>query len=452
MPKASILLVDDEANIRRSLEMILSAAGYAIAEAASAKEAEQKLAQQRFDLMLLDIVMPDMDGLEFLKRVNALPARPIVIMVSGNATIENAVAATREGAYDFIEKPVTKDKLLLTIKNTLAQKQLAEENVRLRREVISRFEMIGASAALKKVHEQIARVAPANTRVLILGESGTGKELVARAIHEASERAQQAFIKVNCAAIPEELIESELFGHEKGAFTGATTNREGKFQQAHRGTLFLDEVGDMSLKAQAKVLRVLQEGEFERVGGSQTFRVEVRVLAATNKNLEEEVKLGKFREDLLFRLNVVPIYLPPLRERKEDIATLLEHFTAHYCKENGFRLKSFSPEAMQRLREYHWPGNIRELRNTAERLVIMTPSEQIHASDLPLSLQTPATNKLGAFQPGVTLREIRDRLEREYIQSCLAATQGNMSQAAELLGLERSNLYKKMRALGMEEK
>ncbi len=452
MPHFSILLVDDEANIRRALEMILSAAGYAIAEAASAKEAERKLAQQRFDLMLLDIAMPEMDGLELLKRISALPERPIVIMVSGNATLENAVAATREGAYDFIEKPVTKDKLLLTVKNALAQKQLAEENVRLRREAGGRFEMLGESAALKKVHEQIRRVAPANTRVLILGESGTGKELVARALHEASERAAQPFIKVNCAAIPEELIESELFGHEKGAFTGATANREGKFQQAHHGTLFLDEVGDMSLKAQAKVLRVLQEGELERVGGSQTFRVDVRVIAATNKNLEEEVKQGKFREDLLFRLNVVPLYLPPLRERKEDIAVLIEHFTALYCKENGFRPKTFSPEAMQRLREHHWPGNIRELRNTVERMVIMTPSEQICAGDLPLSLQTPATSKLGAFQPGVTLREIRDRLEREYIQSCLEATHGNMSQAAELLGIERSNLYKKMKALGIAEK
>jgi len=452
MPKAKILAVDDEPNIRRSLEMILSAAGFAVEEAASAKEAEQKLAQQNYDLMLLDIVMPEMDGLEFLKRLRDLPARPIVIMVSGNATIENAVAATREGAYDFIEKPVSKDKLLLTIKNALAQKQLVEENARLRREISSGFEMIGDSAALKKIHEQVARVAPANTRVLILGESGTGKELVARAIHEASERAGRPFIKVNCAAIPEDLIESELFGHEKGAFTGATATREGKFQQAHQGALFLDEVGDMSLKAQAKVLRVLQEGEFERVGGSQTLRVDVRVIAATNKNLEAEVKAGKFREDLLFRLNVVPIYIPPLRERKEDLALLMQRFTAHYCKENGFRLKTFSPEAMERLREYHWPGNVRELRNTVERMVIMTPGEHITPSDLPLVLQTPATNKLGAFQPGVTLRDIRDRIERDYIQSCLAATNGNMSQAADLLGLERSNLYKKMKALGMEEK
>lgn len=452
MAQAKILIVDDEPNIRRSLEMILRAAGYALVEAASAQEAEQVLAQHEFDLMLLDIVMPEMDGLEFLKRLRERPARPTVIMVSGNATIENAVAATREGAYDFIEKPVTKDKLLLTIKNALAQKRLAEENLRLRREVSARFEMIGASSSFAKIHEQIARVAPTHTRVLILGESGTGKELVARAIHEASARVRGPFIKVNCAAIPEDLIESELFGHEKGAFTGATATREGKFQQAHHGTLFLDEVGDMSLKAQAKVLRVLQEGELERVGGSHTTRVDVRVLAATNKNLEEEVKRGAFREDLLFRLNVVPIYLPPLRERREDIATLIAHFTAHYCKENGFRLKAFASEAVERMCAYRWPGNIRELRNTVERLVIMTPGDKISAGDLPLSLQTPATNQLGAFQPGVTLREIRDRVEREYILSCLEAAQGNMSKAAELLGVERSNLYKKMRALGIEEK
>ncbi len=450
MSLANILLVDDEPNIRRSLQMILNSAGYALSAAASAAEAEKRLAEQNYDLMLLDLVMPGVDGLEFLKRLRDLPSRPAVIIISGNATIENAVHATKEGAYDFIEKPVSKDKLLLTIKNALAQKQLAEENVRLQREVKGRFEMIGNSPALQKVHEQIARVAPTSTRVLILGESGTGKEMVARALHEASERAAKPFVKVNCAAIPEELIESELFGHEKGAFTGATASREGKFQQAHQGSLFLDEVGDMSLKAQAKVLRVLQEGEFERVGGSQTHRVEVRVIAATNKNLEEEVKRGAFREDLWFRLNVVPIHVPPLRQRPEDIPVLVQHFTAIYCGENGFRQKVLAPGVLEKLSQYAWPGNIRELRNLVERLVIMTPGEQITAADLPLSLQAPAAKSMGSFQAGVTLREIRDRMEREYILSCLAATSGNMSQAAELLGLERSNLYKKMRALGIE--
>jgi two-component system nitrogen regulation response regulator NtrX len=336
------------------------------------------------------------------------------------------------------------------VKNALAQRRLAEENARLRREVSGQFAMIGDSAALQNVREQIARVAPAHSRVLILGESGTGKELVARAIHEASERFRQAFIKVNCAAIPEDLIESELFGHEKGAFTGATTSRDGKFLLADGGTIFLDEIGDMSLRVQAKVLRVLQEGEFERVGGSQTLRVDVRVIAATNKNLEEEVRRGRFREDLWFRLNVVPIYAPPLRSRKEDIPALVQYFLEHYCRENGFRPKQMAPDAMTRLQSHDWPGNIRELRNTIERLVIMTPGDLITAADLPLSLQTPQPMINRTFQPGQTLREVRDQVERDYILACLGATGGNVTQAAQILGIERSNLHKKMRALGID--
>jgi two-component system nitrogen regulation response regulator NtrX len=453
MPKAKILIVDDERNIRRSIEMILKGEGHEVTEAASANEAAAKLGEQSFDLMLLDIVMPgEMDGLQFLQSLRGMPNRPVVVIVSGQATIQNAVAATREGAYDFIEKPISKDKLLLTVKNALAQRQLAEENARLRREVGGQFAMIGESPALQNVREQISRVAPTHSRVLILGESGTGKELVARAIHEASERAKQAFIKVNCAAIPEDLIESELFGHEKGAFTGASATRDGKFLQADGGTLFLDEIGDMSLRVQAKVLRVLQEGEFERVGGGQTLRVDVRVVAATNKNLEKEVRRGRFREDLWFRLNVVPIFMPPLRQRKDDIPALVQHFIALYCRENGFRLKQMTPEALARLQNHDWPGNIRELRNAIERLVIMTPAEIITAADLPLSLQTPQPTLKHTFQAGQTLREVRDQVERDYILACLEATGGNITQAAQILGIERSNLHKKMRTLGIQNK
>jgi two-component system nitrogen regulation response regulator NtrX len=451
MAKSKILIVDDERNIRRSVEMILKGAGYEVVEAASPNEATSKLSEQTFDVMLLDIVMPgETDGLQFLQTLKGAPNRPTVIIVSGHATIQNAVAATREGAYDFIEKPISKDKLLLAVKNALEQRQLAEENARLRREMSGQFAMIGNSAALQKVQEQISRVAPTHSRVLILGESGTGKELAARAIHEASERAKQAFVKVNCAAIPEDLIESELFGHEKGAFTGAASTRDGKFLLADGGTLFLDEIGDMSLRVQAKVLRVLQEGEFERVGGTQTLRVDVRVIAATNKNLEDDVRRGRFREDLWFRLNVVPIFMPPLRARKEDIPQLLQHFCEHYCRENGFRLKQIAPEAMKRLQNHDWPGNIRELRNTIERLVIMTAAETIAAADLPLSMQMPQPAINRSFQPGQTLREVRDQVERDYILACLEATGGNITQAAQILGIERSNLHKKMRALGIE--
>jgi len=449
MAKAKILIIDDERNIRRSVEMILKGAGYEVSEAASSSEATSKLADQSFDLVLLDIVMPgsELDGLQFLPALKQLPHRPTTIIISGNATIQNAVTATREGAYDFIEKPISKDKLLIAVKNALAQRQLTEENARLRREVTGQFAMIGESAPLQKIKDQISRVSPTNTRVLILGDSGTGKELVARAIHEASERKAHAFIKVNCAAIPEDLIESELFGHEKGAFTGASATRDGKFLQADGGTLFLDEIGDMSLRVQAKVLRALQEGEFERVGGSQTLRVNVRVIAATNKNLEEEVRRGRFREDLWFRLNVVPIYMPPLRERKDDIPALVQHFCELYCRENGFRSKQIAPEAMTRLQNHDWPGNIRELRNAIERFVIMTVGEAITAADLPLNLQVSQPMLKSSFQPGQTLREVRDQVERDYILACLESAGGNITQAAQILGIERSNLHKKMRAL-----
>ena len=448
MKPIRILTVDDEKNVRRSVQIILSASGYEVVEAASAPEAEQALDRESIDLILLDIVMPQMDGLQFLQRLRKRALRPAVVVLSGNATVANAVAATREGAHDFVEKPIAKEKLLLAVRNALQQQRLSQAYEQLRHEMAGRFELIGDSGALQQVKEHMLRVAPTSTRVLILGESGTGKELVARGIHDASDRRGLPFIKVNCAAIPEELIESELFGHEKGSFTGATETHDGKFLQADGGTLFLDEIADMSLRVQAKVLRVLQEGEFERVGGRQTLRVNVRVLSATNKDLEDLVRSGKFREDLWFRINVVPILVPPLRARREDIPLLVQHFIAAYCRENGFRAKAVSTAAMERLVNHAWPGNIRELRNFIERLVILTPGTIIEAADLPLTFQV-ASQPPGAYPQGLTLRDLRDRIEKDYVLACLQSTGGNVSQAARILGIERSNLHKKMRALGV---
>ncbi|RMF67849.1 MAG: sigma-54-dependent Fis family transcriptional regulator, partial [Calditrichaeota bacterium] len=385
---ATILVVDDEKNIRRSLEMICSGEGYTVKTAADGAEAMRVLNAERVDLVLLDVVMPGTDGLEVLRKIKKETPETVVIMISGNATVQNAVAATKEGAYDFIEKPISKEKLLISLKNALESRTLQRENLELRQQISGRFQMIGESRAMKEILEQIAKVAPTNGRVLIQGESGTGKELIARAIHENSLRKSGPFIKVNCAAIPEELIESELFGSVKGAYTGATETREGKFSLADGGTLFLDEVGDMSLKVQAKVLRVLQEGEFEKVGGQKTIKVDVRVLAATNKDLEAEVRAGTFREDLYFRLNVVPIVSPPLRRRKEDIPILVQSFIESYARENGVRSKQVSAEAMQALRNYDWPGNIRELKNMVERLMIMCAAEVIDIADLPGHIQT----------------------------------------------------------------
>ncbi|MFQ5750389.1 MAG: sigma-54-dependent transcriptional regulator, partial [bacterium] len=391
------------------------------------------------------------DGLTLLKEIHTRFPDLVVIMVSGHATVQNAVAATKEGAYDFIEKPISKEKLLLSIKNALKNRSLQKENLELRQQVTGKYEMIGQSRAMKEILQQIAKVAPTNGRVLIYGESGTGKELIARAIHENSLRKNSPFIKVNCAAIPEDLIESEMFGSEKGSYTGAHQTREGKFSQADGGTLFLDEVGDMSLKVQAKVLRVLQEGEFEKVGGQKTEKVDVRVLAATNKDLEKEVKEGRFREDLFFRLNVVPIVSHPLRQRKEDLSTLIDYFIASYCRENGIRKKGLTPEAMAVLQAYDWPGNIRELKNMIERLMIMCSSDTIDVADLPANIFLPTPQTGFKLASGMTLKELKESVEKEYILTTLKKNKGNVSQTAKDLDIDRTNLHKKIKYYGLVE-
>lgn len=450
MKKEIILVVDDEKNIRRSVELICAGEGYEVKTAAGGAEALDILQAQPVDLLLLDISMPGTDGLTLLKEIRPKFPNTVTIIISGHGTVENAVTATRHGAYDFIEKPILKEKLLLAIANALKNRSLQQENVQLRARLAGQQQMIGNSPAMQKIVEQIKKVAPTDGRVLILGESGTGKELIARAIHDNSKRAEAAFVKVNCAAIPEELIESELFGSVKGAFTGATDTRQGKFSQADGGTLFLDEVGDMSLKVQAKVLRALQEGEIEKVGGSKTERVDVRVIAATNKNLEDEVKAGRFREDLFFRLNVIPLISPPLRQRRDDVPVLIEHFIASYCSDNGFRRMAISEAALQALQAYHWPGNIRELKNIIERLVIMSGSERIEKADLPANLLAgEGQSEQSTWREGMTLKQIREQVERQAINQVLQKYDGNISQAARALGVDRTNLHKKINTLGI---
>lgn len=444
MHKPNILIVDDEKNIRRSVEMICSGEGYAARTAADTEEAWKFLEGMTFDLVILDIMMPGTDGLTFLKSIRKQYPDVTVIMVSGHATVQNAVIATKEGAYDFIEKPISKEKLLLSIKNALQNRLLQQENLRLKQQITGTYELIGESNAMLEILDQIKKVAPTNGRVLITGESGTGKELIARAIHENSPRKSKPFIKVNCAAIPEELIESELFGSEKGAYTGAHQTREGKFSLADGGTLFLDEVGDMSLNVQAKVLRVLQEGEFEKVGGQKLIKVDVRVLAATNKNLEAEVKAGTFRNDLYFRLNVIPIISQPLRSRKDDIPILIETFIKQYAQENGVRMKHVSAAAMSVLHTYDWPGNIRELKNVIERLMIMCSSEKIDVNDLPAHIHSPTTHLPFQMETGLTLKDLRDKVEREYILSTLKKNNWNVSKTAKELAIDRTNLHKKI--------
>ncbi len=466
---ATILIVDDEKNIRRTLQMVLGGAGFDSLEAGSAEEGLQLLEQQEVDLVILDLKLPKMNGLEALQQIRSRTewSRLPVIVISGHASVAEAVEAVQMGATDFFEKPLDRDRVLVSVNNALATSKLLREVERLRQGTAQRYEMIGESLVMRRLFAELEKVAPTRGRVLITGESGTGKELIARAIHRLSQRKDAPFVKVNCAAIPSDLIEAELFGHERGAFTGAVGRKKGLFEQANGGTLFLDEIGDMSLDAQAKVLRALQSGEITRVGSEQTVLVDVRVLAATNRDLEGAVADGKFREDLYFRLNVVPVRSPSLRERREDIPALAASFARTFAAENGLREKPIDPEVLEALAERPFPGNVRELRNVVERMVILS-GDRITLDDLPPegrlresagseppdSITPPSgtpviPRELTGGQHRLTLREFRDKAEADYIVATLRECDWNISRAAVVLGVERTNLHKKMRALGI---
>ncbi len=454
--RESILVVDDEAGVRASLAGILGDEGYQVDTLETGEAGLAALERGRYDLLLLDVWLPQMDGIEVLARVRTLDPDLPVVVISGHGSVETAVKAVRMGAQDFVEKPLSLEKTLLAVKNALKQRRLEVENRALKEQVEHRWVMVGESPAMTALKGEIAQAAPSNGRVLIYGENGTGKELVARNIHHQSHRGNGPFVEVNCAAIPEELIESELFGHTRGAFTGALAAKKGKFELADGGTLFLDEIGDMSLKTQAKVLRVLQEQKVEPVGGTATVAVDVRVIAATNKRLPDEIRKGAFREDLFFRLNVLPFHVPPLRERREDIPLLARHFVAQISAEYGKRPKELTPEAVEVLVRQPWPGNCRELRNIIERVVIMTAGERIDAAHLPSPLLADlAADRDAASGGGTTLADFpslnaaREDFEKRYILKKYQECAGNMSRTAEALQVERSNLYRKMKAYGL---
>jgi len=445
--KPSILIIDDERSIRDTLALILEAEGYDIRTAGSAEDGLARLEEQRANLVVLDVRLPGMDGLSCLSEIKNRDETTDVVMISGHATLSDAVEATRLGAFDFLEKPLNRDRVLIVVRNALEKVRLQYEMALLRRQG-DQPEMIGNAPVMLKLIKEIEKVAPTKARVLITGESGSGKELIARAIHELSPRSGGPFIKVNCAAIPKDLIESELFGYERGAFSGAVARKRGQFELAHQGTLFLDEIGDMALSAQAKVLRVLQTGELTRVGGETALRADVRVLSATNKDLKHEVAEQQFREDLYFRLNVVPLYSPPLRDRVADIPQMVSAFVGEICDENGFRLKDVDGAVVQSLQRYHWPGNVRELRNVVERMVIMS-EDRISLGDLPRDLTNTAPAAGVITQTDRTLRQFREDMEREYIIYKLNELDWNVSKTAEELGIERTNLHKKMKGLGI---
>ena len=447
--KRSILIVDDEESIRFSLKGGLEDEGYHTLLAANGEEALQIIESHEVDLILLDIWMPGKDGLQILEDLKKDGFKPPVIIMTGHGSIDTAIRATRLGALDFIEKPLDLNKIIITINNTLHLRALEEENALLRKKAEKDDEIIGNSPAIRKLKEQIDRAAPTDAWVLILGENGTGKELVARRIHKNSLRAKQPFVEVNCAAIPQELIESELFGHEKGAFTGATERRRGKFDLANNGTLFLDEIGDMSLPTQAKILRILQEQRFERVGGAQTIQVDVRVLTATNKDLEKEIEAGRFRQDLYYRLNVIPIYVPRLADRKEDIPELVEHFLKMYSSLKGGKKKTMTEGAVKKLMQHDWPGNVRELKNIVERLVIMTPGDVITVDDI-LPLGSRAASATDRLIDITLLKDARAEFEKMFIEKKLKECGYNISKTADLIGVERSNLHRKIKGLGID--
>jgi two-component system, NtrC family, nitrogen regulation response regulator NtrX len=447
----NILIVDDEASIRRSLTGVLEDEGYAASGAESGEACLEALRKVSFDVVLLDIWLPGIDGLETLEKIRELDAAPEVIMISGHGTIETAVRATKLGAFDFLEKPLSIDKTLILIKNAIDTKRLRDENRDLKKQLIPKSVIVGDSVPMKALRQQIQIMAPTYGRVLIYGESGTGKELVAHAIHLQSPRKDQMFVEVNCAAIPEDLIESELFGYRKGSFPGAAVDKDGTFQKAHGGTLFLDEIGDMSLKTQSKVLRTLDEQRFVPVGGDEPITVDARLIASTNKDLEEEISKGNFREDLFYRLNVIPFSVPPLREHKEDIPVLGRHFLKEFSATYGRRPREITDDAIDVLMRYSWPGNVRELRNVIERIVIMNPTtvrfERKHLP--PLVHRDSGRRVAGEFS---TLHQARDAYERDYILKKLDENHGNVSRTAEVLGLERSHLYRKMKTLGIAAK
>ncbi|MGA8528352.1 MAG: sigma-54 dependent transcriptional regulator [Acidobacteriaceae bacterium] len=443
-----ILIVDDEAEIRETLEEILREEGYAVASAATAAEGLTQARDPVYDLLLLDIWLPDRDGLEVLAELRSMDAdtRPEVIVISGHATIETAVKATKLGAFDFLEKPLMLERTLIVVKNAIEAKRLRADNLEFRRQLTVEQQITGESVQARALRQQIKLMAPTNGRVLIYGESGSGKELIARAIHAESQRRDRVFVELNCAAIPEDFIESELFGYRNGAVPGSPPEKRGTFERANGGTLFLDEVGDMSLKMQGKVLRALDEQRFLPVGALQPVSVDVRVIAATNKNLEDEIAKGNFREDFFYRLNVIPFFVPPLRDRREDIPLLVREFLRGFGREYGRPRVEIADDALELLCHYHWPGNVRELKNVVERVLILNPQvHRIERRHLPMLVHRTAV-RAGDFD---TLQQARDAYEREYILKKIDDCNGNMSRAAETLGLERSHLYRKMKALGI---